>query len=191
MSPHDHEMQLCSLLPVTLKSLVLEPLRVWEPLGVWEPRQDLDLPLPMDWSPLTRLTSLSSLSLRSFKRWSNLDTIRRLPIVELSLLNCNHMEVDLFVPGSMQQLQTLMICDTYFEGEECTYSAATKNPELEGNYVPSLQQIARLVKSLPALQTLDANECTLFQVGLYGKHPKTQFLPIESKYEHIDFSRVR
>lgn len=60
---------------------------------------------------IASLTALKTLRLKGFYDWSSLKPLHTLPLQCLWLIQCGHMELDLFAPSSLQSLTEICIKD--------------------------------------------------------------------------------
>ena len=133
---------------------------------------------------MSHLTALTSLSISDAVCWKNVGGLAALPLQELILFECNHLEVDLFVPGALQSLQYLSIMDDYYSSELCLYDDRNRPPGFTREaYGQRLRLTADVIQALPCLHKGILGSCSIGHVGILGKEADPSILPCTLVFE--------
>lgn len=152
---------------VTLPPIGLEYLS-WEPYYLHSTVQANEV------LKIASLTTLTKLELHRWKAWCDVQPLRCLPLKELVLINCNNLELDLFVPSSLTCLEKLHIEDICWRLKadlERSFTIDGRQPSVSYrvcNYKLLLRNLGELILSLPNLREL-SGRCSLYEWGMADK----------------------
>ena len=130
------------------------------------PANDLMAELqPHEIQLIASLRGLTRLGLSGYRKWDSLETLRKLPLRELTLSDCNNLELELLVPGALQSLQALVITDAAW-----IQSAAQGVVDDQASNIlqQACQKAGKVVCQLLHLTRVQG-DCALFTLGMKGR----------------------